>query len=103
MLGSLPKCSAALFTMVETVEGVELLGGATVVEAMVVGLRVVLVVLTTISATCFTTSFTKLLSPTVILRTGLAITVVWSVVLTTEEMTGAVELSSTPSKMEDRS
>ena len=42
MLGSLPRCSTTLFMMVETVEGVKLLGGAMVVGVMVVELMVVL-------------------------------------------------------------
>ena len=86
MLGSLPRCSTTLFMMVETVEGVKLLGGATVVEA-----EVVVVLLTTISATLSTTSFNRWLIPTVMLVVGP------TVVLTAEEMTGAVKLSSTPS------
>ena len=86
LLGSLPKCSTTLFTMVETVDGVKLLEGATVVEAMVAGLRVVLVVLTTISATCFAASLTTV----VMLTAG-------SVMLATEEMTGTVEFSPNPS------
>ena len=85
MMDSLPTCSTAFFTKVEMVAWVELVGGAMVVE-----LRVELMVLSTISTTCFIASFTN----AVMLPAG------WparSVVLTTEEMTGTVELSSTPS------
>ena len=85
MLGSLASCSTALFTMVETVKGVELLEGATVVGVMVVGLMVVLTaIFTTWSITFFTTA--------VMLKAE------WpagSVVLTTEEMTGTVVFLST--------
>ena len=93
MFCSLDRCSTTFFTMVEMVDGGELLKGTTVVGAMVMGLMVVLlavlVVLVTIFTTCSATSFTRLPSPAVMLKAGLA--------LTTEEMTGAVELSSTPS------
>ena len=85
MLGSLPKCSTTLFTMVEAVEGVEVLG----VPAVVVWLVVLRVAVTAFS----TTSFSRLLSPTVMLVAGPA----WSVVLTTEEVTGTVVFSSNPS------
>ena len=91
LCGSLPRCSTTFFTIVEMVEGVKLVrGGATVVEARVVELWVELMVLATLSTTCLATSFTT----AVMLMAG------WStrsVVLTTEEMTGAVELSATSS------
>ena len=54
MFGSLASRSITLFTMVETVEGVELLEGATVMGVIVVGL---LVVLTAIFTKWFITSF----------------------------------------------
>ena len=84
MFGSLVSCSTTLFTMVETVEGVELLRGATVVGVIVVGLMVVL------TANFAINSFTT----TVMLMAG------WpakSVVFTTEDMTGTVVFSSTHS------
>ena len=52
MPGSLPRCPTTFFTMVEIVEGVELLGTTTKVGVMVVEFGVVLVVLVTISTTC---------------------------------------------------
>ena len=81
MLGSLPRCSTTLFTMVETVEGVELLLGTTVELDGVIG--VVVVALMATATTFFTTSSTRLLNP--------------AVAFTTEEMTGTVVFSSTPS------
>ena len=56
MMNSLPRCSTAVFTRVEMVAGVELLGGAMVeVEEAVEAVMVELVVLATI---CLTTSCT---------------------------------------------
>ena len=82
----MPRCSTAFFTKWEMEAGDELLEGATVVEAMVE-----VVVLTTISATFSTTSFSRWLSPTVMLVAGPA----WSVLFTTEEVTGTVVFLST--------
>ena len=87
LLGSLPRCSTTFFMTVEMVEGAELLGGATVVGVVVVELRVVLTaIFTTWSITSLTTA--------VMLKAEWP---AWSVVFTTEEMTGAVELLSTSS------
>ena len=80
----MPRCSTTFFTTVEMVEGEELLGGTTVVGAMVVELMVVLVVMATIFSTTFsTTSFTILLSPAVMLMAGPARAVLFTVVFTT--------------------
>ena len=84
LLGSLPRCSTAFFTKWGMEVGSELEGGATVMGAVVV-----VVVLTTISATFSS----RWLSPTVKLVKGPT----WSVLLATEEVTGTVEFSPNPS------